>query len=212
MRSYLAKILENSRNDKRKQKLKNQNFTILASECAGGVIYHKLGLKFLSPTINLWFKPSDFLKFLNNLEYYLNSAPLIEEKNSKLDYPVGILGDKKMKIKLYFLHYTSFQDAMIKWNKRKKRVNLSNLFVIMTDRDGADIEMLKKFDRLPFENKVILTGKAYPEIKSALLLDNCVEDGHLGDLFKTNFFTGKSKLDDFDFVEFLNGNGNKLSD
>ncbi|WP_153705380.1 DUF1919 domain-containing protein [Limosilactobacillus reuteri] len=184
----------------------------MASECAGGVIYHKLGLKFLSPTINLWFKPSDFLKFLNNLEYYLNSAPLIEEKNSKLDYPVGILGDKKMKIKLYFLHYTSFQDAMIKWNKRKKRVNLSNLFVIMTDRDGADIEMLKKFDRLPFENKVILTGKAYPEIKSALLLDNCVEDGHLGDLFKTNFFTGKSKLDDFDFVEFLNGNGNKLSD
>lgn len=80
MHSYLAKILENSRNDKRKQKLKNENFTILASECAGGVIYHKLGLKFLSPTINLWFKPSDFLKFLNNLEYYLNSAPLIEEK------------------------------------------------------------------------------------------------------------------------------------
>lgn len=36
MRSYLAKILENSRNDKRKQKLKNSNFTILASECAGG--------------------------------------------------------------------------------------------------------------------------------------------------------------------------------
>ncbi|WP_191668382.1 DUF1919 domain-containing protein [Limosilactobacillus walteri] len=50
----------------------------------------------------------------------------------------------------------------------------------MTDRDGANIGMLKEFDQLPFENKVILTGK--------------------------------SKLDDFDFVEFLNGKGNKLSD
>lgn len=212
MRSYLAKILENSRNNKRKQKLKNKNFTIFASECAGGVIYHKLGLKFLSPTINLWFEPSDFLKFLNNLEYYLNSASLIEDKNSKLDYPVGTLGDKKMQIKLYFLHYTSFQEAMMKWEKRKRRVNLANLFIIMTDRDGANIEMLKEFDQLPFENKVILTGKDYPEIKGALFLDNCVENGHLGDIFKTNFFTGKSKLDDFDFVEFLNGNGNKLSE
>ncbi|MBD5807115.1 DUF1919 domain-containing protein [Limosilactobacillus walteri] len=61
---------KNSRNDKRKQRLKNENFTILASKCAEGVIYPKLGLKFLSTTINLWFKTSDFL----------NSALLIKKK------------------------------------------------------------------------------------------------------------------------------------
>lgn len=210
MESYIAKKLENRRNSKRKQQLKNQDFTIIASECAGGVIYHKLGLKFLSPTINLWFKPADFLKFLTNLEYYLNVDSMVEKKDTELNYPVGVLGDGKMKINLYFQHYASFQEAMEKWNERKKRINFSNLFIIMTDRDGANIEMLKEFDRLPFENKVVLTGREYPEIKSSLFLDGCVEDGHLGDIFKTNFFTGKSRLDDFDFVEFLNGNGNKL--
>ncbi|MGZ1316735.1 DUF1919 domain-containing protein [Lactobacillus delbrueckii subsp. bulgaricus] len=29
-----------------------------------GVIYHDLGLQFKSPTINLWFKPKDYIKFL----------------------------------------------------------------------------------------------------------------------------------------------------
>lgn len=36
MESYIAKNLENRRNSKRKQQLKNQDFTIIASECAGG--------------------------------------------------------------------------------------------------------------------------------------------------------------------------------
>lgn len=31
-------------------RLKNKDFSILTNHCMGGIIYHDLGLKFLSPT------------------------------------------------------------------------------------------------------------------------------------------------------------------
>ena len=36
--------------------------SIICSNCIGGEIYHDLGMKFYSPTINLWMSESDFLK------------------------------------------------------------------------------------------------------------------------------------------------------
>lgn len=51
--------------------LKNQNFTIFCNVCIGGVIYSHLGMKFLSPTINLWISTEDFLKFLLNYNSYI---------------------------------------------------------------------------------------------------------------------------------------------
>ena len=62
MRNLLSSYLTKRRNRIRREKLKNNDFTIISSECAGGVIYHDLGLRFDSPTINLWFKPDDYLK------------------------------------------------------------------------------------------------------------------------------------------------------
>lgn len=190
----------------RRSRLKNKNFTIISSECAGGVIYHDLGLRFDSPTINLWFKPDDCLAFLKDIKYYLNTNILVEDKECNLEYPVGILGEKGKQIRLFFQHYDNFKDAKQKWNRRKKRVHLNNLFIIMTDRDGADEQILTEFDALPYKNKVVFTGKEYKNIKSAYLIKNCLENDHLGDIFKENYFTGKSKLDTFDFVSFLNSN------
>lgn len=56
---------------KLQKRLKNDNFTILCSNCMGGVIYHRLNKKFLSPTINLWMHQPDFLKFVMNLDKYI---------------------------------------------------------------------------------------------------------------------------------------------
>lgn len=47
-----------------------QDVTILSNNCLGGVICHELGLRFLSPTINLWMTPSDFIKYCANLRHY----------------------------------------------------------------------------------------------------------------------------------------------
>lgn len=111
MKSYTAIYLEKLRNMRKKKRLKNNNFSIISSNCVGGVIYHKLGLKFLSPTINLWIRPNDYLKFLKNLNYYLITANLSEDKSNYLDYPVGFLGSGENKITLYFQHYQSFTEA-----------------------------------------------------------------------------------------------------
>lgn len=54
-------------------KLFNQTPCIIASNCNGGIIYHDLGLKFLSPTINLFFYPQDYLKFIMNLDHYVKA-------------------------------------------------------------------------------------------------------------------------------------------
>lgn len=204
MRNIISSPFRKLRNNIRRRKLKNRNFTILSSECAGGVIYHDLGLRFDSPTINLWFKPSDYITFLKNLDYYLNTNILFEDKKANLDYPVGILGEKGREIRLYFQHYDNFKDAKQKWNRRKKRVHLDNLYLIMTDRDGASEHDLAEFDTLPYKNKVIFIGRKHKNLKHAWLMEDCLEDGHLGDIFKRSKLTGKSKLDTFDFVSFLN--------
>ena len=44
----------------------DSEFTIISSNCIGGVIYSDLHRKFLSPTINLFFSAKDFLKFVFN--------------------------------------------------------------------------------------------------------------------------------------------------
>jgi uncharacterized protein (DUF1919 family) len=37
-----------------RSRLTNKEVTIFSSNCIGGVIYHDLGLRFMSPTINLF--------------------------------------------------------------------------------------------------------------------------------------------------------------
>ena len=74
------------RNKKERKKLKIDNFSIISNNCIGGVIYNDLGKKFLSPTVNLYIKPTDFIKFLENMEYYLSLE--IKPCKTPLKYPV----------------------------------------------------------------------------------------------------------------------------
>ena len=64
-------ILRSSRDKENRNRLRNENITIISANCVGGVIYHDLGLKFNSPTVNLYFNASDYVKFVSNLTYYL---------------------------------------------------------------------------------------------------------------------------------------------
>ena len=75
------------RNKIERKKIKNKEFTILSNTCIGGIIYNDLGQRFLSPTINLYITPKDFVEFLENLDDYLSSE--IEPVKSLLNYPIG---------------------------------------------------------------------------------------------------------------------------
>ena len=58
--------------NKRRNKINNDNFTIISNNCWGGMIYESYNLQKQSPTIGLFFKSSDYIKFISNLEYYLS--------------------------------------------------------------------------------------------------------------------------------------------
>lgn len=156
-------------------------------------------LKFLSPTINLYIIPKDFVKLCSNLKYYF--AQQLEWIESDVDCPTAMLDD----ITIYFLHYKSKEDAEKKWNERKLRVNYNNLFFIMTDRDGCTYEDLKAFDELSgCRNKVVFTHKKYPEFKSSFYLKKFNNDGQVGVITKLKKFSWFRDLDAFDWCKFLN--------
>ncbi|MBQ3052745.1 MAG: DUF1919 domain-containing protein [Clostridia bacterium] len=66
---YIKKCRERYFLQKLRKRNKNLNPRIVCNNCIGGIIYHNLGLKIFSPTINLFFK-ENFVKFAQNFEYY----------------------------------------------------------------------------------------------------------------------------------------------
>lgn len=185
----------------RKLKLKNKNPTIISSNCNGTIIYYDLNLRFNSPTINLSFDMNEYVKFLENLNWYLEQ-PLVDITNPDTDsYPIGRLYD----ITIRFNHYKTFDEAFAKWEQRKKRIDLNNLYILGIDGDNCTYESIKKFDQLPFKNKVIFTHKPYPEFKSTYYIKGFENDNCVGTLiyFKKQFFI-RRYIDDFNYVKFLN--------
>lgn len=187
----------------KRRKLKNHAPSIISSNCNGEFIYYDLKLPFLSPTINLSFDMNDYVKMLENMKWYLDQ-PIIECNDSRFSCPTGMLGD----IEIRFNHYKSFKQAVEKWNIRKNRINWDNLFILAIDGDGCTYESIERFDRLPYKNKVIFTRIPYPEIKSSYYIPGFEDKEGVGVLlyFKEQFFI-RRYLDDFDYVNFLNGNG-----
>lgn len=184
-------------------KLKNKNPTIISSNCNGEFIYYDMKLKFLSPTINLSFEMNDYVKMLENLEWYMNQK-ITPFEDDRFDYPVGMLGD----IEIRFNHYKSFDEGVKKWEERKQRINWNNLFIIAIDGDDCTYESIKKFDSLPFKNKVIFTHIPYPEFKSSYYIKGFEKNKGIGVLiyFKNQFLI-RRYLDDFDYISFLNEEG-----
>ena len=184
-----------------KRKLKNKNFTIFSSNCVGGVIYHSLGLRFLSPTINLWIEPKDFIKILSYPEKYLKSNLIKEYSTDKFTYPVGIIKD----VKIYGQHYSSFEELKTKWNERVQRINWNNVIIFMVQRDGCSYEDLKAFDKLPYKKKVVFTDQKYPEIKSSFVIPNSQERKNVVSslLVHKHWYSGLTDIDKFDYVDFI---------
>lgn len=191
--------------ERKRKKLKNTTPTIISSNCNGEFLYYDMKLKFLSPTINLSFDMNDYVKMLENLRWYMEQ-PILPYNDDRFDFPTGKLGD----IEIRFNHYNSFGEAVKKWEERKKRINWDNLFILGIDGDNCTYESIKRFDQLPYENKVIFTHLPYPEFKSSYYIPGFEQENGVGVLlyFKNTLFI-RRYLDDFDYISFLNGDGIK---
>ncbi|MDD6793804.1 MAG: DUF1919 domain-containing protein [Clostridiaceae bacterium] len=156
----LSKITVNNRkklNSFMRENVHDKDFTIIASFCGGGTLYHDMGMKFLSPTINLAFDGKDFCNFCGDLENNLKRK-ITEYKTDKDSYPVGRINDE---IEIRFVHYHTFEEAVKKWNERVKRINYEKILIMATDRDGMNSkECMEAFDKLPYK-KIMFTSKKY---------------------------------------------------
>ncbi len=182
------------------RKLKNNNFSIIASNCNGALLLHDLGLRFNSPFVNLWIKPDDFIRLLSNISHYLScEMTFVEEPN--ISYPIGLLDD----VRIYFQHYATKEMAKEKWVERTKRINFNNLFIMFTDRDGCSYQNLCDFEALPYKNKVVFTHVPYPELKSAYYLKGWETKESVGMCFDyKSFFSIRKHYDDFDYIDWFN--------
>lgn len=188
------------RNKVEQSKLENTNFSIISQNCIGSIMYHDLNEKFCSPTINMLFEANDFIKFLTNIKMYLCEEIIFKEQNEM--YPVGMLKD----IEIKFVHYKTKEEALEKWNIRKKRINWDNLFIIACD-DNMTEETIKMFQELKFKNKILFTNNKNHIIKDSIYICNIFDKA---DARLLNFcdITGKRYYQKyFDYVKWLNEGG-----
>lgn len=166
----------------------NQDFTIVSNNEWGEKVYRDLGMEYKSPFIGMYIYAPDYIRLLENFQYYM-SQRLKFTLYSKYgwreeNYPIGLLGGD---IEIHFIKYRYRQEALEKWNERVDRMNWDNLFIKMSDQYHCTEECIKRFDALPFENKVCFTAKPlghldsvvyFSEQKVATDLENELGDYH----------------------------------
>lgn len=152
----------------RNKKILNKKFTIISNNCFGGITYEYLDLQYLSPTIGLYFFAPEYIKFINNIKYYVN-LPLKQITAKKSRYYnelkrlhqeskiIGIIDD----VEIVFLHYNSFEEAKIKWEKRCKRINYDNIIYKFNDQNLCTKKELEAFNNFNTKNKICFTSKKY---------------------------------------------------
>lgn len=185
-------------NEQYRKRLKNSDFTLICSNCFGGIFYHWLGLKFNTPFINLWLTNEDFIKAVANWDKFIDH-PIVEDKEADMGYPVGISLDG---IRIYFQHYKTFDEAIEKWNIRKNRINHSKIVFLLTNWNG-DSYIVEDFNNLNVKNKLIFTNRNFKEYDSSVCLKNWKPQSGRN-IWTTANIGGDRYIDCFDIITYLN--------
>lgn len=127
------------------RQLQNSHLSIIAKHCFGSLIYHLMGLPFLTPFIDMGIRnDNECITLFRNLRSYI-MQPLVLQSN--ISYPIYKLVD----VNIHMSHYSDFEAALVKWNERKQRINFDNLFIEMFTENK---EIAEQFDALPYDKKV----------------------------------------------------------
>ena len=164
---------------KAQRHLKSDGFSIISQNCIGGVIYSDMKMQFLSPTINTFIPEPDFIKFVSNLEYYMNQDIVMSWAE---EYPVGLLDD----VHVHFMHYDTCSEAKECWERRKKRIKWNKIFILATDRDGFNDESYESWKNISYPKILFTTQKKYNE--DALCIPDYIEESQVGDLITNRQF------------------------
>jgi uncharacterized protein (DUF1919 family) len=154
-----------------RQLVGDTTFTIISNNCWGAHIYQALGIPYYTPFVGLFIPPESYLQLLRRFDDCIRhelsfasesrSASLnVWREREKLTYPIGLLGSH---VELHFLHYANENDAHLKWNRRCPRISAEpkRRFFKFDDREGATVQDIHEFCKLPFANKVCFTAASY---------------------------------------------------
>lgn len=193
---------------KRRNKLNNINFSIVSNNCYAGWVYRYFNLPYKTPTVGLFIMPDDYIKLIYNLNYYFKECELkfimpkdskykeeISKKDSRFGrYPIGLLDD----IEIHFLHYKTEGEAKLKWNRRLKRFNWSNIIVKFSDQNACKIENIREFKNLDRYKKIcFVANRKMCLCKDIIFVKEFEKDGFMID---DTWFNNKY----VNLIEFIN--------
>lgn len=161
-----------------------QELTVISQNCIGGVLSHDLKLPFCSPTVNLFIPAADFIRFVNNLEHYLNAELKVMWGK---EYPLGMVED----VHIHFVHYDNCRQALEAWERRRKRADLSKVLVLSTDRDGFDETLFEQWKAITYPKMLFTACKQYADHEDVLYFPKYEKQGCVPDLIpKREFYKG----------------------
>ncbi|MBO5203222.1 MAG: DUF1919 domain-containing protein [Clostridia bacterium] len=152
---------------KRAKGLKCTDFTIISNNCWAGKCYEFFGLPKLSPTVGGYFFASDYVKFCENLKYYMSLDLEIIPTNESKYYDtllslgqenvfVGILED----VEIIFLHYHNKDVLLEKWKRRVSRINWDKLILKFSYQNECDDDLIRRFLKIEEFPKFCLVGES----------------------------------------------------
>lgn len=163
---YIKDIPYNIRHSYVKGRVVYRDFTVISNNCWAGKLYQYLDMQYLTPTVGLYFFSDDYLKFIKNLRYYIsldlefikpedsNHKDIIYERNHEM-VPIAKLDD----VEIIFLHYKTAEEALQKWNRRKKRIRWDNIYFKFSQMNYCSNDMLEEFCDLSGINKILISKR-----------------------------------------------------
>lgn len=139
---------------------------IISNNCSGVRLLQDFNLRYDSPTIALQIMPEEFTKFCQNLKWYMEQE-ITEYKyfsdehkqyfanmyGGGIDFVCGLCGD----VAIVFQHYDSWEDAKTKWDRRKARLDYSNLAYIFCLDNPRYVKEAQDFSNANIPNSFIFT-------------------------------------------------------
>lgn len=105
------------------RRLVPSRFCIISDDCWGGQLYRQLKIPYLTPTVGLFIKPSDYLRYIEEFDL-IHQEDLKFIKTDKT-YPVATLSG----VEIHFMHYKSEEEARRKYLKRYDRAKNIKKFI-----------------------------------------------------------------------------------
>ncbi len=187
--------------------------TIISDDCWSGYVYNRLKLPFSTPFINIYIENEEYMKLIQNIDYYLKSElTMVREGNLQEGiFPIAALGKGSNQVKMQLVHDATFAEGKENWDRRKERINLENIFVKMrfSISDKNKEILIEAFKSVPWKKILFYNGDE--DIYGKFETDRFIWRQHKMDRVEYFCYYDYCRLAykyDLDILKLLNGDSN----